>query len=413
MIPSPTSSYRDGFGTLSNKNKSSYGIETRAVVSGRAGKEHHGVLNTPVYRASTILHPDARAFETRHDIFDRYKVVYGLLGTPTTFSLETAMLDLTGGYDAVLTSSGLSACTIGLASFLGAGDHLLITDSVYWPTRAFCDQTLTRFGVEVTYYDPEIGNDIESLIKPNTRVIYLESPGSLTFEVQDIPTITEVAKRHGIRTLLDATWATPLHFDAFGHGVDVVIHAATKYLAGHSDVLLGIIVSNEAAWEAVRETKVRFGEGIGPEEAYLTTRGLKTLPTRLRRHHEQGLTLAHWLEQRSETSRILHPGLPGAPGHEIFKRDFSGACGLFGVVLRDYTTEAVRDMLNSLELFGIGASWGGYESLLIPAFPNRYRTAKEWKATGPLLRLHVGLESLDDLIADLEHGFEQLARSQG
>lgn len=243
MVPSCHLNNRSGSPTLATRHPSNYDIETLAIISGRASGEHHGVVNTPVYRASTILHSDARAFETRHDIFDRYKVVYGLLGTPTTFALEEAMIALTGGHDAVLTSSGLSAVTISLLSFINAGDHLLITDSVYWPTRAFCDQTLSRFGVDVTYYDPTIGADIESLIRPNTRVIFLESPGSMTFEVQDIPAITKIAKKREITTLLDATWATPLYFDAFGHGVDVAIHAATKYLVGHSDVLLGVIVS--------------------------------------------------------------------------------------------------------------------------------------------------------------------------
>lgn len=397
-----------GSPTLSKHQSSNYDIDTLAIISGRASGEHHGVVNTPVYRASTILHSDARAFETRHDIFDRYKVVYGLLGTPTTFALEEAMIALTGGHDAVLTSSGLSAVTISLLSFVSAGDHLLMTDSAYWPTRAFCDQTLSRFGVDVTYYDPTIGADIESLIRPNTRVIFLESPGSMTFEVQDIPAITKIARNREITTLLDATWATPLYFDAFGHDVDVAIHAATKYLVGHSDVLLGVIVSNERAWEAVRQTKTRLGEGAGPDEVYLTTRGLRTLPMRLKHHHENGLTLARWLEQRPEVACVLHPALPGAPGHDLFKRDFSGACGLFGVILKKYSTEAVRNMLNSLELFGIGASWGGYESLIIPAFPDRYRTATQWNAPGPLLRLHAGLESPADLIADLEHGFNQL-----
>jgi len=382
---------------------------TRAITRGRTSAEHHGVVNTPVYHASTILHPDVDAFEKRHDPnANRRKVIYGLLGTPTTFDLEEVLADLEGGHDAVLVPSGLASISVALLSFLRPGDHLLVADTVYPPTRSFCDQHLARFDITVDYYDPLVGGEIESLIQPATRVIFMESPGSFTFEVQDIPAITEVARKRGITTILDNTWSTPLFFKSFSHGVDVSVHAATKYLSGHSDVVMGTIICAEHAWDNVRRTHRHLGQCVGPDDAYVTLRSIRNLSTRLNAHHKQGLALAEWLAQRDEVAKVLHPGLSEHPGHAVWQRDYLGACGLFSIVLHPKSREAVLAMVNGMELFRIGASWGGFESLMIPVYPEQYRTATAWDASRPTLRIHAGLEDLDDLTSDLEAGFKRL-----
>ncbi len=382
---------------------------TRAITKGRTSAEHHGVVNTPVYHASTILHPDVDAFEKRHDPnANRRKVIYGLLGTPTTFDLEEVLADLEGGHDAVLVPSGLASISVALLSFLRPGDHLLVADTVYPPTRSFCDQHLARFDITVDYYDPLVGGEIESLIQPATRVIFMESPGSFTFEVQDIPAITEVARKRGITTILDNTWSTPLFFKSFSHGVDVSVHAATKYLSGHSDVVMGTIICAEHAWDNVRRTHRHLGQCVGPDDAYVTLRSIRNLSTRLNAHHKQGLALAEWLAQRDEVAKVLHPGLSEHPGHAVWQRDYLGACGLFSIVLHPKSREAVLAMVNGMELFRIGASWGGFESLMIPVYPEQYRTATAWDASRPTLRIHAGLEDLDDLTSDLEAGFKRL-----
>jgi len=382
---------------------------TRAITRGRTSPEHHGAVNTPVYHASTILHPDVDAFEKRHDSnANRRKVIYGLLGTPTTFDLEEVLADLEGGHDAVLVPSGLASISVALLSFLRPGDHLLVADTVYPPTRSFCDQHLARFDITVDYYDPLVGGEIESLIQPATRVIFMESPGSFTFEVQDIPAITEVARKHGITTILDNTWSTPLFFKSFSHGVDVSVHAATKYLSGHSDVVMGAIICAEHAWDNVRRTHRHLGQCVGPDDAYVTLRSIRNLSTRLNAHHRQGMALGQWLSQREEVAEVLHPGLSEHPGHAVWQRDYLGACGLFSIVLHPKSREAVLAMVNGMELFRIGASWGGFESLMIPVYPEQYRSATTWDASRPTLRIHAGLEDLDDLISDLEAGFRRL-----
>ena len=384
------------------------GDKTRAIIKGRAPKDHHGVVNTPVYRASTILHPTVEAFEQRHDPTNKHRVVYGLLGTPSTFDLEEVVADLEGGYDAVLLPSGLAAITTALTTFLSPGDHLLIADTVYWPNRMFCDEHLKRLQVEVEYYDPTLGAGIETLIKANTKVIFLESPGSLTFEVQDIPAITEVAKRHHVVTILDNTWATPAFLKSFSLGIDVSIHAATKYLSGHSDIMMGIIISAEHVAADVRRNHRLFGQTASPDDAYTTLRSVRTLATRLKAHEAAGMALAQWLSARDEVERVLHPALPGHPGHDFFKRDYLGASGLFGIILKPQPRERMIHMVNGMRLFGIGASWGGYESLMIPSYPERYRTATAWDSPGQVLRIHAGLEDLDDLLADLDAGLARL-----
>lgn len=384
------------------------GDKTRAIIKGRAPEDHHGVVNTPVYRASTILHPTVEAFEQRHDPTNKHRVVYGLLGTPSTFDLEEVVADLEGGYDAVLLPSGLAAITTALTTFLSPGDHLLIADTVYWPNRMFCDEHLKRLQVEVEYYDPTLGAGIETLIKANTKVIFLESPGSLTFEVQDIPAITEVAKRHHVLTILDNTWATPAFLKSFSLGIDVSIHAATKYLSGHSDIMMGIIISAEHVAADVRRNHRLFGQTASPDDAYTTLRSVRTLATRLKAHEAAGMALAQWLSARDEVERVLHPALPGHPGHDFFKRDYLGASGLFGIILKPQPRERMIHMVNGMRLFGIGASWGGYESLMIPSYPERYRTATAWDSPGQVLRIHAGLEDLDDLLADLDAGLARL-----
>ena len=393
---------------MKNPDSSSLADKTRAIVRGRAPEDHHGVVNTPVYRASTVLHPTVEAFEQRHDPSNKQRVVYGLLGTPSTFDLEEVIADLEGGHDAVLLPSGLAAITTALTTFLEPGDHVLIADTVYWPNRMFCDEHLRRLNVDVEYYDPMLGAKIASRIRPATKVIFLESPGSLTFEVQDIPAITAVARKHGVTTILDNTWATPVFLKPFSLGIDVSVHAATKYLSGHSDIMMGVIVSAEHVAQAVHRTHRLFGQTTSPDDAYTTLRSVRTLSTRLKAHEATGIALAEWLSARDEVDRVLHPALPEHPGHEFWKRDYLGACGLFGVVLKPCRREQLLNMVNGMQLFGIGASWGGYESLMIPSYPDRYRTATEWTVQGPVLRVHAGLEDLDDLLRDLDAGFARL-----
>jgi len=375
--------------------------------AGNDPEANFGVVNPPIYRASTILYP------TLHDMHERGRskfdtVYYGRYGTPTTFALEEAVAKLEGADRAVALPSGLAACTGALMSFLQAGDHLLMVDSVYEPTRAFCDQQLARFGVSVTYYDPLIGSGIAALIQPNTKLVYLESPGSHTFEIQDVPAIVAAAKVRGCITMIDNTWATPLYFKPFAHGIDLSIHAATKYICGHSDVMMGIITMREEHYKRVKQQVHGLGMAVSPEDCWLVLRGLRTLGARLAQHQETGLKLARWLQARPEVERVLHPALPDHPGHKLWQRDFKGATGLFSIILKPFDETRVAAMLDGMQLFGKGFSWGGYESLLIPSHLNTARTATPWKAGGPTLRVHAGLEDPDDLIADLEAGFGRL-----
>jgi cysteine-S-conjugate beta-lyase len=377
--------------------------DTRLAHTGREPKRFHGFANTPVYRGSTILFPTAAALEANDQEF-----TYGRLGTPTVKALEEALAELEGGHATRLTPSGLSAIATTFLALLSAGDHALVSDSVYRPTRRFCDHVLTRLGVEITYYDPLAGAAIKNLIKANTKVVFTESPGSQTFEVQDIPAIATAAHALGAVVVLDNTWATPLYFKSFGHGADVSIQAATKYIVGHADTMLGAITASQATWPAIARTHEEFGLCPGPEDVYLGLRGLRSLGVRLARHQASGLALAEWLKCRAEVARVIHPALPSDPGHAIWKRDFTGASGLFAIVLKPASKNAVAAMLDGLELFGMGYSWGGYESLIIPFDPSTYRTATRWKAEGPALRLHVGLEDVDDLKSDLDAGFARV-----
>lgn len=376
---------------------------TEVVLAGRNPSEQHGFVNTPIYRGSTVLAPTVADFLSK-----KARFVYGRRGTPTTEALADAITRLEGGAGTALTSSGLSAITTAFMSVVRAGDHVLVADTVYGPTRHFCNTLLAGFGAEVTYYDPLLGANISELFRPNTRAVFLESPGSLSFEVQDVPAIAEVARARGAAVLMDNTWATPLYFRPHELGVDLSIQAGTKYLGGHADANLGTISARAEYWPRVRETTGSLGLNPGPEDVFLMLRGLRTLSVRLDRHMESGLKVARWLEGRPEVLRVLHPALPSHPQHALWKRDFSGACGLFSVVLQPRPQAAVNTFIEALELFGIGASWGGYESLIIPFDCTPLRTATQWNPGGPTVRLHVGLEDPDDLIADLQNALRRL-----
>ncbi|HEY2376346.1 MAG TPA: cystathionine beta-lyase [Gemmatimonadaceae bacterium] len=384
-------------------------LDTLLAHSGGDPTQRHGAVNPPVYRASTFVFPTVADWEASRVHEHRFDVIrYGQLATPTTLAFEQSIATLEGGYRAMLVPSGLAAVTVALQALVRAGDHILVADSAYVPTRIFCDRTLKRFGVETTYYDPLIGEKIGTLFRPNTRLVFLESPGSMTFEVQDVPAITRVARERGIYTLLDNSWATPYFFPAFEHGIDVSILAATKYIGGHSDVMMGTITTTEALYDRVRSEVAELGFCVGSDDAYLALRGLRTLSVRLERHQRNATQVAEWLRTRPEVARVTYPALPDAPGHAMWKRDFRGASGLFGVELRPVAKAGVDALLNSLELFGMGASFGGFESLAIPMDPGPFRTATRWTHDGPLIRLHIGLEDPNDLIADLARGFDRM-----
>ena len=383
--------------------------DTKIVTTGRDPEANHGVVNAPVYHASTITFPTVAALEeAAHLRFKPGETYYGRYGTPTTFGFEESVAALEGGYRTVTTGSGKAAIVAALTAFLEAGDHLLMVDTTYGPTRSFCDKFLTRYGIETSYYDPLIGDGIGALIRPETKVVFTESPGSQTFEVQDIPAIADAAHEAGCVVMIDNTWASPLYFKPFAHGCDVSIQAATKYIVGHSDAMMGTITTTEAVHDQVRHAAFELGACAGPDDVYLAQRGLRTISVRLERHMRSGIAVAEWLRARPEVDRVLHPALPDDPGHALWKRDFEGASGLFGVVLKQAPKAAVAAMLDGLKLYAMGYSWGGYESLIIPTDPAPMRTATPWTAAGPALRLHIGLEDVDDLIADLDAGFARL-----
>jgi len=375
---------------------------------GRDPEKNFGVVNPPIYRASTILFPDLASFNKRRE--RKYTgFSYGINGTPTTFALTEAHAELEGGFRSLAFSSGLSAITLPLLAFLKQGDHILVADTVYGPTRGFCDSVLTRLGVEVTYYDPGLGDGIGALFRPTTRVVFCESPGSLTFDIQDIPAIADVAHRKGAVVFLDNTWATPLYFRPFDHGVDVSLYAGTKYLGGHSDLMIGIATAgSEEHFKTIKDSVAAFGDCVSPDICYEALRGMRTMGVRLRHQEQSALTVANWLATRPEVKRVLHPALPDHPGHGLWKRDFKGSSGLFAILLRTGDEAAIAAMIDHLTFFGIGASWGGFESLIIPADPGPMRTAVPWQEEGYLLRLNIGLEDVSDLIEDLSVGLDRL-----
>jgi cysteine-S-conjugate beta-lyase len=395
---------------MSKKPKGPIKTDTRLVTSGRDPRAYHGFVNPPVYHASTLLYPTAE-----DQVAHRARYNYGRRGTPTSEALENALREIEGDGCAgvALLPSGLAAISAALLATARAGDHVLVPDSVYRPTRNFCNGVFKRFGVETTYYDPLVGADIARLFKSNTRVVFVEAPGSQSFEMQDIPGIAKIAHERNAVVLMDNTWATPLYFRAFEKGVDLAIQAGTKYIGGHSDIMFGCVSANAATLPALKDTVYSMGLCVGPDDMYLALRGLRTLGVRLDRHYQSGLRVARWLEQRAEVLRVMHPALESDPGHKIWKRDFTGACGLFSIVFKPTSEQSVHAFLNELALFGLGYSWGGFESLAILFDCSEYRTATKWAPGGPTVRLHIGLEDPDDLIADLERGFAAMSAAAG
>jgi cystathionine beta-lyase len=384
--------------------------ETKVVHAGRHPEKFEGAVNPPVYHVSTVLSPNLADWEQKKKDYaaDRPGMYYGRHGTPTLAALEEAIATLEGGYRTMVFPSGLAACACAILSCVKGGDHVLMTDSAYGPTRRVGTRFLNRFGVTIEFYDPLIGAGIESLLRPNTSVVVVEAPGSLTFEMQDIPAVAAAAHRRGAVVVMDNTWATPLYFKAFEHGVDVSVQAATKYVVGHSDAMVGTVTVTREAWPKLKATHVDLGQTAGPDDVYLAQRGLRTMATRLKQHWASGLALAEWIGRQPEVERVLHPALPSDPGHAIWKRDFLGASGLFSVVLKPVRHEAFAAIIDGLELYGIGASWGGYESLVMPFDPREVRSVTQWPYAGPCFRIHAGLEALDDLIADMDAGFRRL-----
>ncbi len=389
---------------LTDEAKTRLRSRSRLVHLGRDAETTQGFVNIPPFRGSTVLFPDVATLKS-----GKQRYTYATHGTPTTEALTEAWTAISGAAGTTLVPSGLAAIVVSLMAALGAGDHLLMTDSVYQPARIFCGSTLRRMGVETTYYDPLVGSGISALMRANTKAVFVEAPGSQSLEVQDIPAIAAAAHAHGACVIADNTWATPLFFSPHAHGADMAVEAGTKYLSGHSDLLLGLVSANAQWFPRLAKTVDQMAIPPGPEDVFLALRGLRTMELRLREAERQALALAHWLKGRSEVLRVIHPALPDDPGHAIWKRDFSGSSGLFSVVLKPAPEAAVASMLDGLELFGMGYSWGGYESLVIPFDCTTYRTATRWAPGGPTLRFSVGLEDIEDLKDDLDRGFQRLA----
>jgi cystathionine beta-lyase len=389
--------------SLSHESKARLRSRSRFVHLGRDSEASYGFINLPAFRGSTVLFPDAATLKSNDQRF-----TYGTHGTPTTEALCEAWTALAGAAGTVLVPTGMAAIALALLTALKAGDHLLMTDSAYQPARIFCNGMLKRMGVETTYYDPRLGAGIASLFRPDTKAVFVESPGSQSLEVQDIPAIAEVAHARGACVVADNTWATPLFFPPHANGVDLAVEAGTKYLSGHSDLLLGLVTANADWLKRLNRAARELAIPPGPEDVYLALRGLRTMELRLREAERQGLALAEWLRARPEALKVIHPALPDHPDHALWKRDFAGSSGLFSVVLKPVSAEAVAALLDGLELFGLGYSWGGYESLVIPFDCSRYRTATRWAPGGPALRFSVGLEDIDDLKDDLARGFERM-----
>ena len=383
---------------------------TKLITAGRDKKWTNGVVNPPVQRASTVVFNSVE--EKRKATINRANktLFYGRRGTNTHFAFQDAMVEVEGGAGCALYPCGTAAISNAILSFVETGDHILMVDTCYEPTRDFCDTIMKKMGVETTYYEPTIGEGIKELIKPNTKVLFTESPGSITMEVQDVPTLARIAHDHDIIVMLDNTWAAGVNFSPFDFGVDISIQAATKYIVGHSDVMLGTAVANEKCWDQLREQSYLMGQCVSPDDAYLGLRGIRTLDVRLRQHADSSLKVAKWLETRPEVDHVRHPALESCPGHEFFKRDFTGGNGLFSFVLKNSNTQATTALLDGMKHFSMGYSWGGFESLILanePSSFNSLRTVANPNFDGTLIRVHIGLEDVDDLIADLEAGLDR------
>jgi cystathionine beta-lyase len=388
---------------MDNRDLRQKGTNTQLAHLGHDPHAWHGFVNPPVVHASTVLFPDAATMVSRDQ-----KYTYGLRGTPTTDALCEAINALEGSAGTIIVPSGLAAVTVPMLAFLRSGDHALIVDSVYSPTRKFADTMLKSFGVEVDYYDPTVGAGIAAQMKPNTKVVFTESPGSNTFEMQDIPAIAKVAHAGGAIVMIDNTWATPLYFKSIEHGVDVVIHASTKYPAGHSDIMLGTVSANEACWKPLQEAFLMLGVCAGPDDVYQVLRGLRTMGVRLAHHERSALDIATWLQDQPGVARVLHPALPGDPGHALWKRDFTGSSGIFSFVMQGGGEKQAHAFLDALQLFGLGYSWGGFESLAVHVYlGDRVVTGKGYE--GPILRLQIGLEDVADLKEDIARGLKAAA----
>jgi cystathionine beta-lyase len=385
---------------------------TVAVHAGRDPRSQFGMINPPVWHASTVLFPTLDALDQA--IRQPYEgLVYGLLGTPTSSALEQAVAAMEHADRAIAVGSGLAAIAVAIMPFVQAGDHLLVSDGAYGPTRHLCEHWFRRWNIETSYYDPMIGAGIADLIRPNTRLVHLETPSSLTFEVPDVRAIVGAAKARGLKTVIDNTWASPIFFQPMDLGVDAVILAGTKYIAGHSDVVIGFVATTEESWLPVKQAAAEFGHHATPDDCYLALRGLRTAAVRLKQHEASALEVARWLQSRPEVRRVLHPALPDHPGHLFWKRDFTGSSGLFAIELQPCPRAAVAAMVENMALFGIGFSWGGFESLILPFEPNGLQRVSTMTQAGPLIRLHIGLEEVSDLVADLERGFDRLRHVAG
>jgi cystathionine beta-lyase len=387
-------------------------LRTRLAQRGRVPRSQPGTVNIPVARASTVTF---RSVAEMHEVQRRFDAdepipTYGMLNMPLRVGFEEVMVELEGGHRAVTLPTGLAANVVAILACVKAGDHVLITDSVYQPVRRFCLRQLARLGVETTFYDPLVGEGIASLMKPNTTLVYVESPGSHTFEMQDIPAIAKAAHARGAAVIHDNAWATGVFYRSFDHGADIVVQPCTKYPAGHSDVIIGAVVTNEAYWPRVRDAARDYGQMASPDDIFLALRGMRTLEVRLRQHEKSGLHVARWLGRHPAIASVLHPGLEGDPGHAIWKRDYLGCSGLFGVELEPCSDQQLAAFIDSLELFALGYSWGGFDSLVVPQNIQKSRSIRPWSG-GPLIRLHVGLEDPDDLCADLERGLERLRKA--
>ncbi|WP_047690938.1 cystathionine beta-lyase [Vibrio sp. ZOR0018] len=388
----------------------SEGKKTLLVNAGRSKKWTNGVVNPPIQRASTVVFDSVA--EKNHATVNRANktLFYGRRGTHTHFAFQEAMVEIEGGVGCALFPCGAAAIANSILSFVQTGDHILMVDTCYEPTRDFCEKIMKKMGIETTYYPPTIGEGIRALIQPNTKVLFTESPGSITMEVQDIPTLARVAHEHDIIVMLDNTWAAGVNFSPFEHGVDISIQAATKYIVGHSDVMLGTAIANEKCWDQLREQSYLMGQCVSPDDAYLGLRGLRTLDVRLRQHAQNSLAIAHWLADQPEVDHVRHPALETCPGHEFYQRDFTGGNGLFSFVLKSSDTKATTALLDGMQHFSMGFSWGGFESLILANEPKSFdnlRTVAHPHFAGTLIRVHIGLEDVDDLIADLKAGLER------